>query len=1157
MAMLCQRYNICACHRTFTCQTDTTTSQFTNRPHTDSSSGTGNSSSSDEDSEKETFPHTNGLPVPEGDTNVMNTEDDNGKDFLTVVSLEVPVLKTHRSVSVDTGTAKGKTGYSPTSSPKEGRRASFDVSYLKKSNSLSPTGSNESLKDVSAEGKRMAFRKAIARGGYGSHYLHPSHAENGYHKYEPRSTVDWTENAIKGDHLWIETNASGDYCYIGEAECQKAGPRKKCAACKIVVHTGCMTHLERIHFGCKPTFREAGVRNYRDQTFVRHHWVHRRRQEGKCKQCGKSFQNKFGFHSKEIIAISCSWCKAAYHNKITCFMMQQLEEQCTLGSHAGIIIPPSWIIKIPKKGSFKSSIKKKRRGSAKRRKSKEADSKPFIVKPIPSPHMKPLLVFINPKSGGNQGAKIMHKLYWLLNPRQVFDLSRGGPRMGLELFKKVPNLRILACGGDGTAGWVLSALDTLGINPLPPVAILPLGTGNDLARTLGWGGGYTDEPLSKILSAVEEGQVVELDRWNLKVQNLAVSEPVDTLDEKEEKGEPTLPLDVMNSYFSLGADAHVALEFHESREANPEKFNNRFKNKMFYAGAGGRDLLRRSWKDLAEHVKVEGDGIDLTSKIKEMRLHCLLFLNIPKYGAGTSPWGSSGSTFDPQRHDDGYLEVIGFTTASLAALQVGGHGERIAQCKEVHLTTYKTIPMQVDGEPCRLLPSVIEISLRNQANMIQKPKRRGSVPILNDPGLAIFSPPSAQRLRLQASRISMADYEALHYDKEKLKAASIPLGIIVVENDSDLEVVRNRINHLQEDNLGVSNSAITQKLSPNWCFLDSTTAERFFRIDRSQEHLHYITDISSEDLYILDPDLLVPSGLNPQDSPWQMVASREKGYEAAVTDVPDGAAEGKLDHLNLVFSMPVTPPRSPGLLYNLDVCALCKISAGVVHDVVESGAAAGALIRRSFPTTPITPVSSNELFLKEFMSKIQQRRRSEPGTPNSSAEERKSSFQAVAPVTSDASLTIPVAAKQTVTVPTDKMLIDSSKRGDLVRIMELHRGGANLLATDQYGMTALHHASRFGHKEVVKFLIENAPPVILDIVDLEKGQTALHKAAWYQRRTICCMLVAAGASLTKKDYQGNTPRLQALKAEDMELAAYLESQEHFQLVVSEDHETAV
>lgn len=62
-----------------------------------------------------------------------------------------------------------------------------------------------------------------------------------------------------------------------------------------------------------------------------------------------------------------------------------------------------------------------------------------------------------------------------------------------------------------------------------------------------------------------------------------------------------------------------------------------------------------------------------------------------------------------------------------------------------------------------------------------------------------------------------------------------------------------------------------------------------------------------------------------------------------------------------------------------------------------------------------------------------------------------------------------------------------------------------------------------------------------DIFFCFRGQTALHKAAWYQRRTICYMLVEAGASLTRTDYQGNTPRLQALRAEDKELAAYLES----------------
>ena len=37
-------------------------------------------------------------------------------------------------------------------------------------------------------------------------------------------------------------------------------------------------------------------------------------------------------------------------------------------------------------------------------------------------------------------------------------------------------------------GWILSVLDQLKLRPQPAVAILPLGTGNDLARTLNWGG---------------------------------------------------------------------------------------------------------------------------------------------------------------------------------------------------------------------------------------------------------------------------------------------------------------------------------------------------------------------------------------------------------------------------------------------------------------------------------------------------------------------------------------------------------------------------------------------------------------------------------------------------------------------------------------------
>uniref|UniRef100_A0A671TK44 Diacylglycerol kinase n=1 Tax=Sparus aurata TaxID=8175 RepID=A0A671TK44_SPAAU len=606
----------------------------------------------------------------------------------------------------------------------------------------------------------------------------------------------YVDNALFGDHIWFETSGSGDFCYVGEQYCvakslQKSVARKKCAGCKISVHTMCMEQLEKINFRCKPSFREPGSRVVRESNVVRHHWVHRRRQTGKCRQCGKGFQQKFSFHSKEIVAISCSWCKQAYHNKVTCFMLQQIEECCSLGAHAAVIIPPTWIIRVRRAqaDSFISISNSVVLCCV----SQLLDGrwKPFLVKPLPSQLMKPLLVFVNPKSGGNQGAKIIQSFMWYLNPRQVFDLTKGGPREGLELYAKVPNLRILACGGDGTVGWILSVLDQLKLCPPPPVAILPLGTGNDLARTLNWGGGYTDEPITKILSHVEDGNIVQLDRWNLNVEANPEARPEDRDEHQTDK----LPIDVFNNYFSLGFDAHVTLGFHESREANPEKFNSRFRNKMFYAGTAFSDFLSGSSKDLAKHIRVVCDGTDLTAKVQDMKLQCLLFLNIPRYCAGTMPWGhpSEHQDFEPQRHDDGCIEVIGFTMTSLATLQVGGHGERLHQCKEVTLTTFKSIPMQVDGEPCKLAPSVIHISLRSQANMVQKAKRRISMPHLND------QQPVPEKLQIRVNRISMAAYESLHYDKDQLKEASMPLGVITVPGDSDLETCRLLIERLHDN----------------------------------------------------------------------------------------------------------------------------------------------------------------------------------------------------------------------------------------------------------------------------------------------------------------------------------------------------------------------
>uniref|UniRef100_A0A8D0BNW8 Diacylglycerol kinase n=1 Tax=Salvator merianae TaxID=96440 RepID=A0A8D0BNW8_SALMN len=900
----------------------------------------------------------------------------------------------------------------------------------------------------SSEGCSDLPAKAIAKSGLQHMIAQPSPALalRSDAEREIRSTVDWSETAVYGEHIWFETNVSGDFCYVGEQNCiakmlQKPLSKRKCAACKIVVHTPCIEQLEKINFRCKPSFRESGSRNVREPTIVRHHWVHRRRQEGKCRQCGKGFQQKFAFHSKEIVAISCSWCKQAYHSKVSCFMLQHIEEPCSLGAHAAVVIPPTWILRVRHPQNALKSSKKKKRTSFRRKSSKKGPEegrwKPFVIKPIPAPLMKPLLVFVNPKSGGNQGTKIIQSFMWYLNPRQVFDLSQGGPKEALELYRKVHNLRILACGGDGTVGWILSILDQLRLNPPPPVAILPLGTGNDLARTLNWGGGYTDEPLSKILSHVEEGEIVQLDRWNLQVEPNPEANP----EEKDDAATDKLPLDVFNNYFSLGFDARVTLEFHESREANPEKFNSRFRNKMFYAGTAFSDFLMGSSKDLAKHIKVVCDGTDLTPKIQDLKPQCLVFLNIPRYCAGTMPWGNPGEhhDFEPQRHDDGCLEVIGFTMTSLAALQVGGHGERLHQCREVLLTTSKAIPMQVDGEPCKLGASCIQISLRNQANMVQKTKRRNSMPLLND------QQPVPERLRICVSRIGMHDYEALHYDKEKLKEASVPLGIIVVPGDSDLEICRTHIERLQEEGDGAKPKTLScQKLSPKWCFLDSTTADRFYRIDRAQEHLNYVTEISQDELFILDPEL---------------VRTQTVGTSPAMPDLVE---------------VPSTP-----LKHQLPLPASLSCAS----------------------------VSSSEM-----------------GSCHSLQ---------------------------------DDALIDAAKNNDFHKFKELYRVGGDLMKCDQTGQTVLHHAVKSGSKEIVKYIIENAPAEILDVAEEENGETVLHQAAALRQRTICHYIVEAGASLMKTDMQGDTPKHRAEKANDPDLAAYLENRQHYQMIQREDQETAV
>lgn len=99
---------------------------------------------------------------------------------------------------------------------------------------------------------------------------------------------------------------------------------------------------------------------------------------------------------------------------------------------------------------------------------------------MPEVNQEPLLVFINGKSGGNQGVDLISAFRRHLNPHQVWDLSKGGPLPGFWSMRELKNFRILIGGGDGTFGWVLGALQEVKgylTCKEPPSALLPLGTG--------------------------------------------------------------------------------------------------------------------------------------------------------------------------------------------------------------------------------------------------------------------------------------------------------------------------------------------------------------------------------------------------------------------------------------------------------------------------------------------------------------------------------------------------------------------------------------------------------------------------------------------------------------------------------------------------------
>uniref|UniRef100_A0A671VI00 Diacylglycerol kinase n=1 Tax=Sparus aurata TaxID=8175 RepID=A0A671VI00_SPAAU len=531
-------------------------------------------------------------------------------------------------------------------------------------------------------------------------------------KWETYEASQFNMEHFSGMHNWYAcSHARPTFCNV----CREALPGVtshglSCEVCKFKAHKRCAVRSTN---NCKwTTLASIGNDIIEDEegVFMPHQWL-----EGnlpvsaKCVVCDKNCGSV-----RRLQDWRCLWCKAIVHNSCK----EQMGKVCPLGQCRVSIIPPTALNSIDSDGFWKATS---------------------------ASCTSPLLVLVNSKSGDNQGVKFLRKFKQLLNPAQVFDLMNGGPELGLRLFQKFVTFRILVCGGDGSVGWVLSELDKLNLHKQCQLGVLPLGTGNDLARVLGWGGLCDDD--AQLLQILEKLERICLVLITLTL-HLLLSPPPPSVrflcgtvnefvaevgkayeratENKEEADAMAKKVNgsvcviymlsvrrqcsekcVMNNYFGIGLDAKISLEFNNKRDEHPKKC--RYDH-----------LFSIHHKHISTFFFCDGVPMSLPS------LQGLAVLNIPSYAGGINFWGGTkeDNNFGAPSFDDKKLEVVAvFGSMQMAMSRVINlQHHRIAQCRQVKITILgeEGVPVQVDGEAWIQPPGIVKIVHKNRAQMLTR-----------------------------------------------------------------------------------------------------------------------------------------------------------------------------------------------------------------------------------------------------------------------------------------------------------------------------------------------------------------------------------------------------------------------------------------------------
>ncbi|XP_077292489.1 diacylglycerol kinase epsilon [Arctopsyche grandis] len=390
-----------------------------------------------------------------------------------------------------------------------------------------------------------------------------------------------------------------------------------------------------------------------------HHWV---KVGAVCEDCNLSTDTDVGYD------FFCCWCQQIKHFSTG---EPSKDEVCNFGNSRSMIIPPSQV-KISRTGQIS-------------------------VTPPDWDDWQPIILVGNPISGGGTGDEVLSLFRGLLNPIQVVRLSKKGLQSALNWIPS--SARIIVAGGDGTVSAVVSTITNMNIADRPPVGILPLGTGNDLSRVLGWGGSCP-APLSpfKFLNDIRNATVQPIDRWSVTVGRRKL---------------------FAYNYLSIGVDARVALDFHRARLHPLYLRGSQSINYLIYLCLGTQQVLSQDCHGLEKLLELHMNN----NVIALPPLQALLLLNIPSWGAGVDVWNAGADqSVAKQSMNDGKLEVLGINSSfHIAKLQIGlSQPIRLGQASSITIKIKNRVPMQVDGEPWEQNPCEIQVEQMGTALVLSK-----------------------------------------------------------------------------------------------------------------------------------------------------------------------------------------------------------------------------------------------------------------------------------------------------------------------------------------------------------------------------------------------------------------------------------------------------